>query len=127
MFHLLLHFLFNFSISYILGFTYLEGLTIAIVGLVVDFDHLIYYSIKYKNISIKKFLTWAYKEYRIHNPHFYIFHSVYTFMLIAYFSIYSGGMFKLVFFGVFLHLLVDVCTYILYYKSYKPWLRYLFY
>ena len=111
----------------LLGFSEVESVTISIIGLVVDLDHIFYHSIKYKTLSLKQFKAWAYKEYKIHNPHFYLFHSVYIFLISITLTVLLGGFFHLIFLGIFFHMVIDVSTYLLYFRSFKPWFRYLFY
>lgn len=121
--HFPFHFVINFALGLVLNFTLKDALLLGTTGILIDIDHPLYFVISHKKISFSKFIEWTLHEYAIHNPHLYIFHTLESIMLLLVLGI-SNKLFFLVGFGFLIHLSVDAATYLIYYKSFKPWSKY---
>ena len=99
--------------------TLLELAIIFLSGILIDADHMIYYSLRTKNFNLKKALKW-YKSHltetlslpmegrRKRYTGFYIFHGIEMLVLLLFISIFISRISLFVFLGFFFHMLLDV-------------------
>lgn len=90
----------------------------------IDFDHILYYvTVKKSLFGMKKFFK---ENYKLHQPFFYIFHTFEFLTISLYLSYLTKSPLMYLFLGFWLNFAIDILTYLLVYKSTKPWLRYFF-
>ena len=118
--NIIVHFLINVIIAFILRMNLTEVLLVGLGGIIVDIDHLLY--VIFKKISIKDAIKYGLKEFKLKRPHVYIFHFIEPVLVISYFI---NWYFFLLIFGVLLHIFADVISYVVFYKSLPPWIKYM--
>jgi len=125
-----LEFLVNFFtplvLSILLGFPPV-GILLTVGGtFLFDADHLVYMFFNPNIKSFKNALDFAKTEYRSHSPHLFIFHTV-EFLTISVFLaiVLDNATLKYIVLGFLINFGLDIITYVFYYKSTKPWLKYL--
>ena len=118
------HFILNFLIAILIGLTLQESLVMAFAGVLFDVDHL--FTVLWLGIyNPRNMIKWFKKESKISRPHLFLFHTLEFFIiifLVAY--LIKSKIFYIISFGFLLNYLCDAITYISYYKSLKPWLKY---
>ena len=105
-FHMVINFLFSLLLLYLNPeiFSWNIVLFITLIGVLIDIDHLFYYSTRMHRIVddfVKKI------------PHFYAFHTIEFLLLLALLSFFSMNIF-FIFIGVGVHLVTAILTYIPY-------------
>lgn len=124
------HFILGLLISYFFEFNLENTLIFVLAGVLIDLDHPLYYliseSANRKGKSIINFKKWCLKEYHLHRPHFYLFHTFEFLLLFCILGVIMDGLIKYIAFGFLFHFLVDILTYLFVYRSTKPWLKSLF-
>lgn len=118
------HFLINIFIAFILKFSFLEIFLIGLGGILIDIDHIINLIFVQKIYSIKKMVKFCKENYKKHIPHFYFFHTFESIFLLLIISYFLNWYFFLIVFGFLLHFILDILTYICFYKSIYPWIKY---
>lgn len=122
----LFHFIINTGIGLLAGLNIAEAIIIGVGGIIIDLDHLIYGLFSAKKYSPIAFYKWVMKEFRMKRPHFFIFHTV-EFVVLALFIGLLHPILLLLAIGFALHLATDAATYLIKYRSFKPWTRYMSY
>jgi hypothetical protein len=118
------HFLINYAAGRLFGFASPDSLVIALSGVIIDVDHLINVFLIQKLTSARKIVDFAREEGRRKRPHLYIFHTAEFLLAIFVLSMYVGRFLLLVAIGFLFHLLADAFSYILRYRSMRPWIGY---
>ena len=94
-----------------------EVLSISIASLLIDIDHIIYYLYNIKKLKLNHILSKCKREYKLHTPHLYFFHTLEFVLLgLAIFYFINWYIF-LVFYCFLIHILVDLASDSLYHKS----------
>jgi hypothetical protein len=120
----LAHTLINVSVASISGLNINDVIVIGAAGAIIDIDHLLSYYKNNKNLDINKFISWTYREYKKHNPHFNIFHTSEIILALIFFGSLQSRFILLIGVGFLIHSITDMLTYFYYYRSFKPWLMY---
>ncbi len=111
-------------ISLLLGFNSAQTILLIIGSILIDIDHLFYYFFSKHPKNIKSALQFFKQEFKNHNPHFYIFHNFEVLFILLTLSYLFGGLMFYLFLGFLVNFIIDIFTYLYFYKSTSPWLRY---
>jgi len=114
------------AVSLILGFSPSETALVVIGVFLIDIDHLFYMLYDPKIKSVSDGLSFTKREYKKHNPHFYLFHTVefIIIFLVISFLYFENGLLYIAL-GFIINFIIDIFTYLIYYKKTDPWLKYL--
>ncbi|MBR9705423.1 hypothetical protein GOV14_00135 [Candidatus Pacearchaeota archaeon] len=124
--NVLVHSLFNLLTGILANLSLYEIMFLVLGGIIIDIDHLIYMIFREKLHNPKKIWKFHKQEYKINRPHFYIFHFLEIILLLMLISYFINWYLYLIFVGFLLHWIIDVATYIQYYKKTRPWINYCF-
>ena len=73
----------------------------------------------------KKMKQWMMREAKKHNPHFYFMHTFEYTLILLVVGLWNPLILAFAM-GHILHMLIDIATYVIIYRSYKPWAKYMF-
>ncbi len=121
--HLLIHIFLNGLIALLFGLSYLEIFLVVFGGILIDIDHLIYWLFYKKIKSLKQGIEFHKKEYALHRPHFYAFHTFEFVILFLFFSYFINSYLFFISLGFLIHFITDAIYYLYDYKSLKPWAK----
>lgn len=112
------------AIGVFLNLNLTKGLLLISGSILIDIDHLFYYFFSKHPKNIKSASQFFKQEFRNHNPHFYIFHNFEVLFILLTISYLFGGLLFYLFLGFLVNFVIDIFTYLYFYKSTSPWLRY---
>ena len=102
--------LFNINNSFLLIFF--------IAGLLMDIDHLIFFAVKTKSFSLKKWSALGNKMRKKMQPGFYVFHSpefCLIIMILSFFHVY----FLIILINYIIHISIDITEHYTYHKNFR--------
>ena len=111
-------------ISIMLDLDATQAILLITGSILIDIDHLFYYFFSKHPKNIKSAVKFFKQEFKNHNPHFYIFHNFEVLFILLALSYLVGGMLFYLFLGFLVNFIIDIFTYLYFYKSTSPWLRY---
>lgn len=119
-----LHVIINSLVSYLLKITYQNILLIALGGVLIDFDHILYAIFNERIFSPRKMHQRHKLAYNLHRPSLYLFHTIEFIALFILISYYTNYYLFFISIGFLMHGITDSIAYLFIYKSFSPWARY---
>jgi len=101
-----------------------ESFLLVAGSLLIDIDHLFYYLFSKHPKNLPSVIKFFKQEFKSHNPHFYIFHNFEVLFILLTTSYLFGGFLFYLFLGFLINFVIDIFTYLYFYKSTSPWLKY---
>jgi hypothetical protein len=91
-------------------------------GLLFDLEHLVYYGFTTRPLTKAALLERMHYDYEHSVPHFYGCHTIEWVMALGVLALALGSIWRLVFWGWCLHMIVDSIDYLRTYRGLMPWI-----
>ncbi|MFA4960874.1 MAG: hypothetical protein WC548_04400 [Candidatus Pacearchaeota archaeon] len=121
--HIIIHAIINFIFGLILNLNRLEIFALVIGGIIIDIDHIVY-MVSRKIYTPKEMLKFHIQESKIMRPHFYFMHFIEPILLLMIIFYFVNILMFYFFLGFLFHWIFDAISYIYFYKSSWPWIKY---
>ncbi len=122
--HLFYHLAGNALVAVLLNLSIIETVVLVIFGIGIDIDHILRLIFVEKIYHPQKMYKWIRKNEAIHQPFFFIFHTIEFQILFLLFGYLTNKYIFILALAFFVHFISDAILYIGIFRSFKPWGRY---